>query len=172
MSNETFRNVKSIDEQLSDLRRASSLLSAVVRESLFVKDLGATSVLYAPAGKTLKEVTLDATLNGTTDVEVPWTHPSVRVVAAELSSDTSASISLGTISSYIDDLNGNSATSTQLFKLAASFPARVSSVYSQSLGSNGSPLEVPVAENGPLYVVADAAAATEDVKIKVYYYEV
>jgi hypothetical protein len=157
MSNETFRNVKSIDEQLSDLKVSGR---AVIHDSLFVKELVASNVVYAPVGKTLKEVTLDATLNGTTEVTVAWVHPAVRVVAAELSSETSASISLG-----------NASSGTQLFALASSFPARVSSVYSQSLGSVGSPIEVPVAENDPLYMVADAAAS-EEVKIKVYYYEV
>ena len=155
MSNETFRNVRSVDEQFSDLNVSGN---AVVHDRLLVKDLVASTILLVPAGKTLKTKELSGNLENARSKVVPWLHPPLEIVAAELFSDASVNISVGSASA-----------GTQIFNLASA-PARVSSAYSQPLGSSGSPANVSLNQDVSLHIVANASS-TDIVTVKVYYYE-
>jgi len=160
MSNESFKSVKSVDEQFSELAVSGN---AFVHKRLYVNDLVATQVVNAPPGKELKEHELEGTLNGTTSVTLAWAvHPVLEIVAVELKA-------VGSVAGAINV--GNAAGGAQLMS-GASPPARVSSVYSQSLGSSGSSASVSITANGSLYIESDNVADTSvDVTVKVYYYE-
>lgn len=155
MSNTTFKSVKSVTEQFSDLNVSGD---AVIHERLFTKDLVATNVVHAPAGKVIKEKLLVVTLNGLNEVTPTWTHAALKIVAAEIT---------GTVTGVIDV--GITSAGTQIFD-GASPPARVSSVFSQSLGESGSPLTVSLPENAGLYI-NPSDSSTVDITVKLYYYE-
>jgi len=155
MSNETFKSVRSVDDQFSELNVSGN---AVIHDRLLVNDLVATSIVHAPVGKTLKQKELSGVLAGVVPVEVSWVHPALQIVAAELESDATVQVSVG-----------NASGGRQIFN-GASAPSRVSSVYSQTLGSSGVPNKVSVAQNGSLWI-AGSGASTDSVSLKVYYYE-
>ena len=158
MSNESFKNVKSVDEQFSELAVSGN---ASVYKRLFVNDLVASQVVYAPPGKELKEHELSGTLTGSTEVTLTWTHPALEIVAAELKADAAVAGKL--------DL-GKTAGGQEVMGVASP-PARVSSVYSQALGSSGKPISVPLSANAPLFILSDNDGDTAGVTVKVYYYE-
>ena len=156
MSNETFRNVRSVDEQFSDLNVSGN---AVVHDRLLVKDLVASTILLVPAGKTLKTKELSGNLENARSKVVPWLHPPLEIVAAELFSDASESIS-------VYENGGNDGV---IFQDALA-PARVSSAYSQPLGSSGSPANVSLDQDVSLYI-GTVDHITANVNLKIYYYE-
>ena len=163
MSNDTFRNIKSI-EQVSELTVSGS---AVIHDKFFVKDLVASNVVYAPNGKMLKDKVFEVefTVEGAgANVVSPWKHPSLKVVASEVEVK-SGDIGTETVSV------GSTALGTDIFN-AATPPARVSSIYSQSLGTSGSPSNISFVEDGDMHARLSAAPTSNSVvQIRVLYYE-
>jgi hypothetical protein len=158
MSNESFKRVKNVLEPLSELYVSGD---AVAHDRLEVETLIASNVVYS-YGKTVKSKTFTIELgtfaNKTTEA---LSAVNSSVIAAELSFDKSKSgnMSVGTTSS-----------GTQIINAAVDSPARVSSVYSSKLGTNGNPDTVSVAAEAGLFVSRSSTVA-DTVVLKVYYIE-
>lgn len=166
MSNTTFKSVKSVDEHFSDLNVSGN---AVVHERLYVKDLVATNVLNVPAGKQIVPKEFDITLNGTTATSsnvVVDTANNVNIIAAEITHNGSVTVSTSTV-----NVGTAAASATNIFNGAPAGTHRVSSAYSQILGSSGSASPLQLSANSSLYLVgANGASGNTVVKLTVYYY--
>ena len=162
MSNETFKNVKSVAEQFSDL---SVTKDVTVHQRLHVKDLIATQVFNIPEGKKIEWKTFDFTAPATTAADISGASldavKTAHIVAAELThdggDDGSATVSIG-----------KNANATDIFAGAQAGTRRVSSAFSQQLGSTGSadPVELPAGDE----LKAVGTAAVAGCQLKVYYY--
>lgn len=161
MSNETFKKVKSVAEQFSDL---SVTKDVTVHQRLHVKDLIATQVFNIPEGKKIEWKTFDFTAPATTVADISGASldadKTAHIVAAELTHDGaggSATVSIG-----------KNASATDIFAGAQAGTRRVSSAFSQQLGSTGSadPVELPAGDK----LKAVGTVAVAGCQLKVYYY--
>jgi len=164
MSN-NFRSVKSVAEQLSDLTVTNDV---TVRQRLYVKDLIATRVFNLPDGKTIqsKTFTFDAphtTANVITGASLDATKDAT-IVAAEITHDGTVSVDIGTGT-------GTTADATSIFAAVPSGTRRVSSAFSQTLGSSGSPVTATLTAGDELVAKASSGTSSvNDVELTVHYY--
>lgn len=163
MSNSTFKNVKNVAEQLSDLAVTSDV---TVHQRLYAKDLIATQVFNIPDGKSVQSKVFSfsaphaaaaaisgASLDATKDA---------KIVAAEL-----------THAGGIDtvDIGNAGASADNIFSAAPEGTRRVSSAFSQALGSNGSADPVSLGPGDELFAKASGAAGIACVLTVHYYLE-
>lgn len=159
MSNTTFKSVKSVTEQFSDLNVSGD---AVIHERLFVKDLIATIILD---GQEIMSKTFPFTLIQANEQSTGFVVDSsnnVEIVAAEITHDGSANntgkVDLG--------VSGNT-----IFTGAPAGTHRVSGVYSQQLGSSGSVLTRSLTAGDSLLIGANNSPQNNTIgSFTVYYY--
>jgi hypothetical protein len=163
MSNTTFKSVKSVAEPFSELAVTKDV---TVHQRLYVKDLITTSVFNIPGDKSIQSKSFTFTASGSfsgenTALKLDETS-AVQIVAAEIThnggTNTTSTVSVGTDSNH----------TTNIFNAAPTGTNRVSSAFSQTLGSNGSAAPVTLADNTGLFV--GATGDISGIKLTVHYY--